>query len=75
MDFTYTVRVLAERVQISPAAWELRHGGAVVTVRQGHKVVKQFPRVRSEQGGHQLAQAWIRRVQRDAAQATRACHD
>lgn len=72
MDFTYTVKALQHKVRISPVAWEVQGAGAVVTVRRGWKVVKQFPRVRSERRGHQLARAWIRRVQRQLAQATRA---
>ena len=72
MNFTYTVRELQCRVRISPVAWEVHQAGAVVTVRRGWKVVKQFPRVRSERRGHQLARAWIRRVQRQLVQATRA---
>lgn len=73
MDFTYTVRALQQRVRLSPVAWEVKQAGAVITVRRGDKVVKQFPRVRSERRAHQLARAWIRRVQRTWGQAQACC--
>lgn len=58
--YSYTVRSLEERVYApNGASFELKHGGACLTIRREGKVVKQFARLSSEAKAHRAARLWF----------------